>query len=76
MIDSKPDSKAEIIFDLSKPREDMNVESYITDGIISRFDYFEKALNHAITSNLKANSDESPLLISEKSYVPQSSRHK
>ena len=45
------------------------------DGLISNFDYFEKFLTHLLDTTFKCQSSETPFLMTEKSYNPQSLRH-
>ena len=52
------------------------MEPFIEDGIITNWDYFEKAFDSITQGTVKADMTESPLLITEKAYNSQFLRHK
>lgn len=63
-------------FDLAHFKENMSVESPITDSRITDWDLLENIWEHAMARYLKADIKESPILISEKPFNPPSARQR
>ena len=66
----------EIHFDINKYHDNMTIEPYIQDGMISNWDLYEQMINYNIYNRMKGNLKESPVIITEKAYNTQASRHK
>jgi len=65
-----------VLFETNSFQEGLCLEPFIEDGIITNWDYFEKAFDDITQGTVKANMAESPLLITEKAYNSQFLRHK
>lgn len=63
-------------FDYMNNRDGVSLVSPLSDGLIDDWDAFELLWRHIISKNLKSDTSESPVLLSEKSYNPSSTRQK
>jgi actin-related protein len=52
------------------------MEYALQDGLISNWDHLERLWDHALSSSLKVDIKETPVLLSEKSYNSSSLRQK
>jgi actin-related protein len=69
----------EYVFDINKYRENMAIDCPVRDGLVVDWDAMEKLWEHAVSkycgrgdSSLK----DTPVLLSEKPYVPVAVRHR
>ena len=63
-------------FVLSSVIDDVRLESCVRDGLICDWDLFDQHLKNSLSGPVKTDPSESPLLVIEKSFNPQESRHK
>ncbi len=67
------------VFELSKAREHMGVESPIRDGLVTDWELFEKLWEHSVVKycgKSSYNLKDTPVLLSEKPYTSSASRHR
>ena len=69
-------SKKSCHFDIANFKEDLAIESPITDGQITDWDLLESIWDHALSNYLKVELKESPILLTEKPYNPPYARQR
>ena len=69
-------SKKSCHFDIVNFKEDLAIESPITDGQITDWDLLESIWDHALSNYLKVELKESPILLTEKPYNPPYARQR
>ena len=75
-VDSGLQKRRDHHFDLSRYRDGLAIEVPVVDGVISDWDAMEKIWEHAMTSYLKSDNKDTPVLFSEKPYNPPKSRQR
>jgi actin-like protein 6A len=66
----------ELHFDLSHFREDMSVSHPLREGLIYNWDAYQAIWEGAIKNSIKVDMRETPVLLTEKPYVPPADRVK
>lgn len=62
---------------VSVRKDHMNLESlFDADGIIDKWDHFERIIDYTLTNRLNVNPAEHPILLNEKSFATREEREK
>lgn len=67
-VEHQPDKAPRYAFNSSIYHENMSMEYALHDGVISNWNHFEKLWDQAISTSIKVDMKETPVLLAEKSY--------
>lgn len=75
-VEHQPDKSPTYSFNPSIYHENMTMEYALRDGVVANWNHFEKLWDQAISSSIKVDMKETPVLLAEKSYNSSVSRQK